>query len=621
MPITPEDQDKAVSALAALNSAENNAAPPVAIPSPAPVSEAPPLSLSANANPLPLTVSGPFNATAPEHLNPAPLTPANVDAPQTPIQTQASAAKQVITSPATPPPLVSVSSANPLSGPEGKDARANEITAGFDNKKAQLESQLAVERSQVESGSTTGNPTRVAALEAQLKLVDSQKADALRGNESAFGMYKKDENGDYHLDSNAIPKNLSPTQVAAWKARNAVVEQKNQDNAFGRQRTAIDAETNARAAAADVQAAGAQKVATQMQADAIDTHNKSVTQQAQLAQRQAEADKAVKDYNASSIDENEFWHKTPAGAQIGLAIMAGLTGAFNGLNHIQGNSVVDRVNQVIANNIDEQKVNLAKAGKNVELKNNAVQAFRQQGYDNAQADALAKASLLDATKTQVAATAAQYQNPIAQAQAQQLIAQLDQQRDQQRAIALQPYVDGQIRANQVVATGIGQKGFSPAVLNNGVWQVKNLATGKITEATGEQVAQAKGLEKTDAETNKLNNAAGSAGKVSPRIATKLAEHDHAIDAVTNFQNAYDKGIGLNSGIFDPEYQQQRKSAAEALSKVNGKPIAENEHDLSESHIGPRLKVITNDLVKSRERLVGEAKNSGVEGVQGENGEQ
>jgi hypothetical protein len=509
--------------------------PPPTPPQAAPV--APPA--PANQTPVPdnMSILPPANMS----VQPAATPPAAANTPPAVANTPPPPSGQV---PQTPPNPLAIPGADITQGPEGKDARANIINSKYDDAKAKIEEQLNVEQSQIDSGSTTGNPNKVAALKVQLHQNEADKASALQTNQAAFdAVWKLGDDGKMHVG--AIPKSLSPQQIAKLKLTSQTVEEGNQDADFKKQQEAMQAETDAKVAQDKVNSAGLLQIAAQKQQDANDKIQRQQVFQTQLKQKQDEADLAMKKYNDSSIDENRFWSKTPVGNQIGLAILAGLTGAFNGLNHVAGNSVVDRVNSLIANDIDQQKTELAKKGKSVDNANNAVAAFQKQGYDLEQSVSMAKAAMMDATISKVQAEASKYNNPQIQAQAAQATAQLAETRDKERASVLTPYINNNIQANQAVAPGAGaNSGFITSMVG-GKLQVKNVKTGQISDANDDQKARYYATEKTRAETAKTEASAGAPPKQNGRITQILATSSGIPKLTAAVKEPYSSG-GLNT---------------------------------------------------------------------------
>lgn len=535
---------------------------PVASPTPSPIG--PPVAPSsiptALARPPEAPVT-PYNVTAPENLNPLP----------------GKSAAPVGGSVVQAPNPLAIPAANPFAGPDGKDARANLIKSKYTDAKAQIQSQLSTLQAGVEEGNPDPNyKNKAAALQVQLHNLDSGMAKDLQTNDAAYSnIWQTGDDGKMHVGN--IPKNLSPQDVRKLELSNQRVEQGNQDTDFRKQQDAMRAETDARTAQNDVTTAGLLQIAAQKQQDANDKIQRQQVFQSQLQKKQDEADLAIKNYNDSSIDENRFWSKTPVGNQIGIAILAGLTGAFNGLNHVAGNSVVDRVNSIIANDIDQQKTELAKKGKDVENANNAVAAFQRQGYDLEQSTSMAKAAMMDATISKVQAEASKYNNPMIKAQADQAAAQLAQQRDKDRAAVLTPYINANIQANQAIPAGAGaRKGYGAAVKGkDGKYYVPDLAHGgRLVEATGEEVAQATNIHHTQVATDHLGQP--KPAKPNFRQTNLLATSSGLPKLTADVKEPYSAG-GLNTfSTTDTDAKLNQWAAAiSAVTKVPADVIIHN----------------------------------------------
>lgn len=398
--------------------------------------------------------------SAPANLGNIPIT-ADIGSPAAPtaVNPQIDLAKQALAATSTPQPApVKPQSAgtqpsavptvpglaNPLAGPEGLDTNAAAITSSFDGKTAQIDQQK--EALLAAAGDGPGSQNALKALDAQKALLERGKTDALRTNASAFDMYEKDDNGNYRINPAKLPKTLTPGQVRQYDYENANLGQKGELSIADHAKAALEASSKADAAAADARAAGLNQIAALKQKQATETTAHDEAYKTGLAAENDKARRAVEDYNKSVIDPNHFWKEASTPGLIGVAILAGLTGAFNNLASIQSghgpsnvNPVLDRINQLIANDIDAQKSNLAKKGKDVEFANNSVSQFRSQGYDEKQSEQLAHIAALDQVKTQIDATIAQNDSTKAKSLGEYQKSQIDLEQQRRYNQVMAPY--------------------------------------------------------------------------------------------------------------------------------------------------------------------------------------
>ena len=416
--------------------------------------------------PMPVApqVVGPVAANT--QVQPAPVAPqASTPAPQAPVASPSpttnpaniAAAKAVLgqsgaasAPPPSPTAFSGVPAANPMQGPEGKDARADTINSQADAAKAQIQAQIAAN---TQDGEVI-DINKDKALQVQLMNVDKQKTDMLNANSAAYKMYVKDADGNTHLDSSQLGS-ITPRQKADYELENQKLEQTNLEKAQKAEQEGVAAQTAAQTAHNDAVASTYSNLAQQQKSDALAKAARDAAFQSDLAQKNDQINKSIQDFNNAKVDPNTYWEKTSTAGLIGTALVAGLVGGLNGVNNVQGNSVLDRVNQFINNDIDAQKANIANKGKGIEFQNSALASFERQGYDKEQSIALTQAASYDAVKTQLQGQLAQTDNAAAKASGQILLAQLHEKAAQARTAALTPYVNANLAAKTVVPVGPG----------------------------------------------------------------------------------------------------------------------------------------------------------------------
>lgn len=144
-----------------------------------------------------------------------------------------------------------------------------------------------------------------------------------------------------------------------------------------------------------------------------------------IASNQQRADKLSADIASSQVDPNHFWASKSTGQKVASTIAIILGGLGQGLLRSNSNAVIDLMNKQIGDDIEAQRVNLGK-------KQSLLGDYLKQGNDLQQSRELAAADMKDILAGQLAASAAKFGGPEAQALAQQQAAQLKATAVQQR---------------------------------------------------------------------------------------------------------------------------------------------------------------------------------------------
>ncbi len=452
-----------------------------------------------------------------------------------------------------------ISAANIFAGPDAKNTRAAEIESKYNDQKSQLESQLHMEQSKLESGSADSNPNKVAALRFQLNGLDSKKQNALQLNDKAFGMYATDADGNVHLDPTKIKGPITPRQNADLKFVGQKIELSNLEKAQNAERAAVLSQVDAQTAHNDAVASTMNNLAQEQKSAALDKAKRDAIFQAELQQKNNDINKSIDDFNSSKVNPNQYWQNQSTGSFIGELLSAALVGGLNAANGIQGNQVLSRIDQQIANDIDAQKANIANKGKGIELKNNALASFERQGYDKEQAIALTQAASYDAIKTQLQAKLATTDNAAAKASGQLMIAQLDKQKADRINQALTPVINASLAARTAVpgtAGGTAIK-YDPKSGNYYKVDINNKVVGLATGSEAE----------TYEKTAKLRSGGGSAANnrytgnstiVGPNAERYVADNPKIaeaaqgkVDYLKKAEDAGDRLIKLGTKVLIP----------------------------------------------------------------------
>ncbi len=139
----------------------------------------------------------------------------------------------------------------------------------------------------------------------------------------------------------------------------------------------------------------------------------------------AKDDALAKAYENQTIDPNRFWNNQSTGSKIGAGIGILLSGIGSGITGKE-NMAMENINKAIANDIDSQK--------NQQGKTKTLWEMNQKALGNDMAANLATQNqLLTGVQAKLQIAAAQAMGPLAQAKAQQAIADVEKQKMQNRA--------------------------------------------------------------------------------------------------------------------------------------------------------------------------------------------
>ncbi len=170
------------------------------------------------------------------------------------------------------------------------------------------------------------------------------------------------------------------------------------------------------------------------------------------------------DFKNAHIDPARYWKQTPTAGLIGIALFAGLEQGFKGLaargGPVSPSSIVQTVNTLVERDIDAQKEEIAKLGKEVDLATNAVAYFRSKRMDERSAEAAALNLGLTKAAQQVQTVLSQTEDPIAKAKGQDVLLGLEQQKEAARQAAMGPAVAALSKLLAPTPTGPAAGGFA-----------------------------------------------------------------------------------------------------------------------------------------------------------------
>lgn len=611
---TEDDKAKAVEALRAYNTPApvvpsrfngpqvnpNFVAPPPApvVIAPQPVDTAPP-ALSAAANPIPNVA--PFNPTAPQNLGHyvpgAPNKPAAIGGSFVPAA-----------------PLVPVASYNPLNISDDdvlhKDEKRGELVKKFTDKKDELENMLADE----------SDPKRIAAIQVQLKQLGGEQGKALTSFDAANKQYSVDKDGNIIDDLTQLPANLTPKQRADALAKYHQVGQGNLGRAIDKEKGAIQSGIDAQTSENNALTAFNNKQAVLHQTQADDDAKKHAIRNAGDAQRSADIDKDITDHNNMKVDPMKVYNNTSTGAAIGTTLLAALTGAFDGLNHInRPNSVVSAVDAIVSRDIDAQKANIAQAGKNIEQKQTALNQFRQLGYSDDASTEMVRASQFKAAQDQLQGLLTQYANPKIQAAGALDLAKLAERQAQAQIAASDADARAQIAARAAPIAGAGANtGFITSMVG-GKLMVRNVKTGQVSEANDEQRGKYYDTENKRATTAKTEASIGAPGKQSAKIKTAIDQSSGIPEALAPVLESY-SGVGTNVFGTTAETDSRVNNLATKIAKATGRNpeeiVTSWKHAFSN---GTAREIITHDA-ETAEKVRQHLSTPGAGGAEDEKGE-
>ena len=167
------------------------------------------------------------------------------------------------------------------------------------------------------------------------------------------------------------------------------------------------------------------RLATQkIENDQIELSNRHATR---IQNEMNTLDQMKEDYSKTNIDPSHFWSDMTTGNKIlsGIALALGaIGGSVDGRNR-----AVDIFENAINRDINVQKANLEKKAQTMQMQRSVLADMRTQFNDENSAVAATKAIALDRLKMQIEENALQVKSPLAQAQAQGLLAEVELKRD------------------------------------------------------------------------------------------------------------------------------------------------------------------------------------------------
>lgn len=390
---------------------------------------------------------------------------------------------------------------------ENENSSLSKLQADKEIKLGQLDKQIDAFKSS--GAGTIGNPT----YDNLVKQRNATEAAFNIGESKIKSQYPLDETG--HVDFSKIkPGQFSAKQLGIFGASEGLLTAEDNKKAAAARIDAFTAEQNAQKARNDLLTNAA------VEKGQIINNNIELQKQHQntydlgIKELNNKYDEASKNFEGATIDPARYWKQTPTAGLIGIAIFSGLEQAFKGLaargNPTTPSSIVQTVNQIVAQDIDAQKAEIDKKGKAVNMAANAVAHYREQGLDTKSSDAAAlQQGLLKAAQL-VDTITAQTQNPIDQAKAEQIKQGLIIEANNAKATAIQPSINALIKL--LVPTPVAggtQITYDPKSNSyfkvNGQGKVVGYATPAETKAYEEN-------RKVRAEGNKLEGEAGSGNK-------------------------------------------------------------------------------------------------------------
>lgn len=198
------------------------------------------------------------------------------------------------------------------------------------------------------------------------------------------------------------------------------------------QQAAIQAKAQLDAQKADLDAAAAQHKAellTKTQADDLARQN-AYNHEFQRQQQQLQDSMAQFSKINTVVDPSRYWDSRSTGQKV-LASIGVFLGGLGGGHNEAAASIQDAINR----DVDAQKAtiqaNLAKGREAVSNRTSLISIGREKFQNDLQAEAFAKATMLDAASAQAEAQAARLGNPVAKNQALMLSAALQQEKGKQ----------------------------------------------------------------------------------------------------------------------------------------------------------------------------------------------
>lgn len=185
-----------------------------------------------------------------------------------------------------------------------------------------------------------------------------------------------------------------------------------------------------------------------------------------------ELTQALGDYNDAQIDPQALWHNSSTPAKVASAIGLVLGGIGSGLTH-QPNQALELLNKMIDRDVMAQRFNLGK-------KATVIEGYLKQMGNLNDATKMTQAFFSDVYGAHLKRVASQMQGPLAQSQAQMMLGQLGQQRDQ--------LVGGMAMQRAMLEQMGSGAGYDPMATVN-MYRMTGMISPQMAEQAGKEVVQ------------------------------------------------------------------------------------------------------------------------------------
>jgi hypothetical protein len=249
--------------------------------------------------------------------------------------------------------------------------------------------------------------------------------------------------GDYAASTFAPPRQSGPRMARVTDTQTQTTRQ----NVTPELKNALDDAREHRALLVGVQQerAEAQIESMQIEADAAGRakaieegylakqQQKMAARQSYVAEATRKRDTAQEQFLAMEVDPDRYWQSQEAPAKIAKGIGVLLSGLGSGLQGGGPNLAIEHINQAIANDIDAQKANIAKAGRGIEMLDGAMARYQQEFENDALAENAAYQTSLRVVGQEVAQLAVSAKQADVRQSLEELSAQLKAQEAEKQA--------------------------------------------------------------------------------------------------------------------------------------------------------------------------------------------
>lgn len=284
--------------------------------------------------------------------------------------------------------------------------------------------------SEIVPATPTAKPVAKVPAAAPVQLNAPQELAAAGGVMSASPMQTQVTPPTAAVNPSTAPAPMqtmqSQTRVSQMRPLSKA-EEAAENDAIARRKEAIEVDAFAKSEAAKQSALLLHQQNEELERQAIENEKQRQIDANRTAAEQAKFDEALENFSNARVNPNRAYENMGVGGRI-MATIGQALGAFGAAITHSPNFAQQMIERAIDADIRAQEHEIAKLGARVNMQQNRVAFFRQQGLDNESARAAAKVSLMQSTQNKIGELLATQQSQEALAAGAALSAEIDQRK-------------------------------------------------------------------------------------------------------------------------------------------------------------------------------------------------